>query len=176
MQSNNSPNKNQGNINLKPFEILFEKYTASHQNKLNLIINCIAIPIMVFGLLGFTWAIPFPVFSFLGQYIGYINWTSLIIAFSIYYYLKLSPLLSYFMLFIEFALSFGVSELVEWQKVGGPHVGFICFGLIMLSLTAQLIGQKIEGKPYSLANIIKFQFYGPIWLISLLLRKYSIKF
>ena len=101
MQSNNSPNKNQGNINLKPFEILFEKYTASHQNKLNLIINCIAIPIMVFGILGFTWAIPFPVFSFLGQYIGYINWTSLIIAFSIYYYLKLSPLLSYFMLFIE---------------------------------------------------------------------------
>ena len=147
MQSNNSHNKNQGNINLKPFEILFEKYTASHQNKINLIINCIAIPIMVFGILGFTWAIPFPVFSFLGQYIGYINWASIIIALSIYYYLKLSP-----------------------------HVGFICFALIMLSLTAQLIGQKIEGKPYSLANIIKFQFYGSIWLISLVLRKYSIKF
>ena len=176
MSSKNSPNKNQSTMDLKPFEILFEKYTISHQNKTNLLINCVAIPVMVFGLLGFTWAIPFPVFSFLGSYIGYINWASLLIALSIYFYLKISPLLSYIMLFIEFALSFGVIQLAEWQKTGGPYVALICFTLIILSLTAQIIGQKIEKKPYSFSNIVKFQYYGPIWLLSLVLRRFSIKY
>ena len=155
----------------RPIDILFEKYDASHQNKVNRIINWICVPLIVFGLLGFAWAIPFPQLNFLGQYKDFINWASLLIAFSIYFYLKVSPVLSYSMLFILFAFSFGVIQLDGWQKAGGPAIGDLCVGLLIIAFTGQFIGQKIEGKRYSFINSLKFQFYGPIWLLSLVAEK-----
>jgi uncharacterized membrane protein YGL010W len=160
----------------RPVDALFDKYSASHQNKVNKVINWICVPVIVFALLGFTTAIPFPHLGFLGQYNVYINWTSILIALSIYFYLKISPVLSYLMLFIEFAMSYGVIQLDEWQKSGGPALGELSLALLIIALTAQFIGQKIEGKRYSLANSVKFQFYGPVWLLSLILRRLSIKY
>jgi uncharacterized membrane protein YGL010W len=160
----------------RPVDALFDKYSASHQNKANRVINWICIPVIVFALLGFTTAIPFPHLGFLGQYNVYINWTSILIALSIYFYLKVSPVLSYLMLFIEFAMSYGVIQLDEWQKSGGPALGELSLALLIIALTVEFIGQKIEGKRYSLANSLKFQFYGPIWLVSLVLKRYSVKY
>lgn len=160
----------------RPIDVLFDKYSASHQKPVNQIINYITIPFVVFGFLGLAWAIPFPHLAFLGQYADFINWASLLIAFSIYFYLRMSPLLSYLMLFIEFILGFGVNQLDQWQKTGGPGVGDICIALLLICFVAQFIGQKIEGKRYSLTNSVKFQFYGPIWLLNLVLKKFNVKY
>jgi uncharacterized membrane protein YGL010W len=160
----------------RPVDALFDKYAASHQSKVNRLINWVCIPIIVFAMLGFTTAIPFQHLGFLGQYNVYINWASILIALSIYFYLKMSPVLSYLMLFIEFAMSYGVIQLDEWQKSGGPPLGELCLALLIVAFTLQFIGQKMEGKRYSLANSIKFQFYGPIWLLSLVLKRFSIKY
>jgi len=157
-------------------DILFDKYTASHQNPVNKIINWISVPLVVFAVLGLAYAIPFPHLGFLGQYNAYINWDSLLIAFSIYFYMRMSPLLSYIMLLIEFLMGYGVLELDNWQKANGPNLVDICFPLLFVCFIAQYIGQKIEKKPYSLINSAKFQFYAPIWLLSLVLKRFSVKY
>lgn len=168
--------KKQAVIDQKPFEILFEKYTASHQNQANKILTWFSVPIMIFALIGLAWSIPFPHLGFLGQYNGYINWASLVIAFSIYFYIKISPILSYIMLLVEFIFSFFVIQVDGLLKAGGMFTGSLCLVLIILMLIIQFVGQTIERKQYSFNNVVKFQFYGPIWLLSLLLKKYSIKF
>ena len=80
------------------------------------------------------------------------------------------------MLFIEFAMSYGVIQLDEWQKSGGPSLGELSLVLLIIAFTAQFIGQKIEGKRYSFGNSLKFQFYAPAWLLSLVLKRFSIKY
>jgi uncharacterized membrane protein YGL010W len=160
----------------RPIDILFDKYTASHQNPVNQIINWICVPLVVFAVLGLAYAIPFPHLGFLGQYNAFINWDSLVIAFSIYFYMRMSPVLSYIMLIVEFLMGYGVLELDNWQKANGPNLVDICILLLFVCLTAQYIGQKIERKPYSLTNSAKFQFYAPIWLLSLVLKRFNVKY
>jgi uncharacterized membrane protein YGL010W len=91
----------------RPVDIYFDKYAESHQHSTNKLIHWICVPLIVFSLLGLFWAIPFPYLKFLGKYNGFLNWASFLIGFSIYYYYKLSPVLSYLMLLILFGFSYG---------------------------------------------------------------------
>jgi uncharacterized membrane protein YGL010W len=160
----------------RPIDILFDKYTASHQQPVNKAISYICGPIIVFALLGLSWAIPFPHLNFLGTYASYINWLSFVVAFSIYFYYKMSPILSYIMLLVEFGFYYGILQLEEWRKAGGPGVGELCLGVLIVALLVQFIGQKMEGKRYSFTNSLKFQFYAPIWLLSLVLKRFNVKY
>src|SRR5271170_4764375 len=101
-------------------DIYFDKYAESHQNHTNKTIHWICVPLIVFSILGLVWAIPFPYIKFLGEYNGFFNWASFLIAFSIYYYYKLSPTLSYVMFLVLFAFCYGIIELEGWYRSGGP--------------------------------------------------------
>ena len=173
-------NSNQGKssrlVEMRPVDIYFAKYAESHQNPTNKLIHWICVPLIVFSLFGLLWAIPFPYLKFLGSYNGFFNWASFLIAFSIYYYYKLSPVLSYFMLLVLMLFSFGVMELVDWQKAGGPALWLVCLVLFVLSWIGQFIGHNIEGKKPSFLDDLKFLLIGPIWLLHFILRKFSIKY
>ncbi len=160
----------------RPVDIYFDKYAESHQNPTNKSIHWICVPLIVFSLLGLVWAIPFPYIKFLGQYNGFLNWASFFIAFSIYYYYKLSPVLSYLMLIVVFAFSYGIIELDDWQKAGGPALWLVCLVIFVLSWAGQLIGHKIEGKKPSFLDDLKFLLIGPVWLLHFILKKLSIKY
>ena len=107
-------------------EFYFDKFTASHQDPINIVIHIVFIPLFLFSLFGLLWAIPFPYIKFLGRYNADFNWSSFLLAFSIYYYLKLSPVLSYFMLFIMLAYCYVITLLLQWQKAGGPPLAALC--------------------------------------------------
>src|SRR5882757_10768810 len=104
----NVPLKADSADNVRPVDVYFAKYAESHQNKTNEAIHFICIPLIVFSLLGLVWSIPFPSLNFLGTYNGVFNWASFLIAFSVYYYLKLSPILSYLMLFVLFGFCYAI--------------------------------------------------------------------
>ena len=161
---------------LRPVDIYFDKYAESHQNPTNKLIHWICVPLIVFSLLGLVWAIPFPDIKFMGQYNGFLNWASFLIAFSVYYYYKLSPVLSYVMLLVLFALCFGVMELDQWQKAGGPALWLTSLIIFVVSWIGQFIGHKIEGKKPSFLDDLKFLLIGPIWLLHFILKKFSIKY
>src|SRR5690606_16134611 len=98
-------------------DTIIENYSALHQHPANRFIQWFCIPLLTFGLLGFIWSIPFPQLAFLGKYSGYLNWASFLIAFSIYYYLKVSPLLSYGILLMVFAFSAGIVTLEKFYTI-----------------------------------------------------------
>jgi uncharacterized membrane protein YGL010W len=157
-------------------DVYFAKYSENHQNPKNKLIHWICVPLIVFSLFGLLWAIPFPYLKFLGSYNGYFNWASFLIAFSIYYYYKLSPVLSYLMLVVLMGFSLGVIELAEWQKAGGPALWLVCLILFLLSWIGQFIGHNIEGKKPSFLEDLRFLLIGPIWLLHFILKKFSIRY
>ena len=164
------------NVDKRPVDIYFDKYAESHQNPTNELIHWVCVPLIVFSLLGLVWAIPFPHIKFLGQYNGFVNWASFLIAGSIYYYYKLSPVLSYLMLLLLFGFSYGIIDLDTWQKAGGPALWQVCLIIFVLSWAGQFIGHKIEGKKPSFLDDLKFLLIGPIWLLHFILIRFKIKY
>ena len=158
-------------------DVYFDKYSESHQNHTNELIHWICVPAIVFSLFGLVWAIPFPYLEFLGKYNGFVNWASFLIAFAIYYYYKLSPVLSYLMLLLMMFFSAGIVSLEKMHNTAGwPQMWQICLGIFIISWIGQFIGHKIEGKKPSFLDDIKFLLIGPIWLLHFILKKAKIKY
>jgi len=160
----------------KKVDQLFDKYGESHQNPSNELIHWICVPLVVFSLLGLVWSIPFPPMPFLGRYAAYINWASFLIAFSVYYYYTLSPVLSYLMLIFIFIMSGAIVGLEQWQNTGGPAVWLVCTVIFVLSWIGQFIGHKIEGKKPSFLDDVKFLLIGPIWLLHFICKKVGLRY
>jgi uncharacterized membrane protein YGL010W len=162
---------------IRPVDKLFKRYSDSHQNPTNKLIHWICVPLIVFSLLGLVWSIPFPRLDFLGQYNGFVNWASFLIAFSIYYYLRLSPILSYGMLLLTFLFS----AIIVWLEkmhtnYAWPQMWVVCLVIFVVSWLGQFIGHKIEGKKSSFLEDVKFLLIGPIWLLHLLCKKAGVKY
>jgi uncharacterized membrane protein YGL010W len=161
----------------RQIDIYFDKYSESHQNSTNKLIHWICVPLIVFSLFGLVWAIPFPHLGFLGRYNGYINWASFLIGFSIYYYYRLSPVLSYAMLLIIFAFSAIVVTLEKMsQQSNWPAMWQVCLGIFILAWVGQFIGHKIEGKKPSFLDDLKFLLIGPLWLLQFLFKRAGIRY
>lgn len=154
----------------------FDQYAESHQNKTNKALHWICIPLIMFSLLGLIWSIPFPHLEFLGRFNGFVNWASFLIAFSIYYYYRLSPVLSYVMLLVLFVFSGLIVGLEKWQTLGGPAVWLVCVAIFVLAWIGQFIGHGIEGKKPSFFDDLKFLLIGPVWLIHFLFKKAGIRY
>jgi len=159
----------------RPGDRYFSEYEEAHQDKVNQIIHYICIPILAFSVFGLIWTIPFPHLAFLGVYNGYFNWASFVIAIAIYFYLKLSPIISYFILFILLGFSYGIMELVGWQQAGGPAMWSLCISLFIPSLSALLIGNSREPLYAKNGLNIKSLVIAPAYLLNQLLNKLRIK-
>ena len=162
----------QKQIQPRKVDVYFDKYSESHQNHTNEVIHWICVPLIVFSLFGLVWAIPFPHLEFLGRYNAYLNFASFLIAFSIYFYYKLSPVLSYAMLLIIMIFSAGIVSLEKLEKSSGwPQVWQVCLAIFVLAWIGQFIGHKIEGKKPSFLDDVKFLLIGPIWLLHFIFKK-----
>jgi uncharacterized membrane protein YGL010W len=157
-------------------DILFEQYSESHQNPTNKLIHWICVPLIVFSIIGLVSAIPFPHIGFLGKYNMYINWFSFLMAATIYYYLKLSPILSYLMLFFFGFCYFFVVQLEYIEKAGGLALWQSSLIIFVLAWIGQFVGHRIEGKKPSFLNDVKFLLIGPIWLFHFILKKFKINY
>ncbi len=160
----------------RPVDVYFDKYAESHQNPTNKLIHWICVPTIVFSLLGLVWAIPFPHIGFLGEYNSYFNWATFVIAFAVYYYYKLSPVLSYFMLLIIFAFTYMIVVLQQWGIHGGPALWLSSLILFVAAWAGQFIGHKIEGKKPSFFDDLKFLLIGPLWLMHFILIRMNIRY
>lgn len=163
-------------ITKRPVDIYFDKYAESHQNHTNELIHWICVPLIVFSLLGLVWQIPFPHLNFLGQYNGYFNWASFLIAFAMYYYFTLSPVLFFLMIWVIGLMSYGIVKLEQWQQMGGPAAWLVFAIIFVVAWLGQFIGHKIEGKKPSFLDDIKFLLIGPIWLLHFVCKKTGLKY
>ena len=168
--------KKQPKTEKRPIDALIDEYSSFHQKPPNRYIAYITIPLISFSILGFLWAVPFPHLSFLGSYNGYFNWASFLIAFLIYYYMRLSAIISYIILIVLFALTYLIIQLEAWQKTGGPILPQVCVVIFVMANIAQLIGYRLEGKKPTIAENFKFLTIEPIWLLSLVLKRFGVKY
>jgi len=160
----------------RPIDTYFAQYAENHQNGTNELIHWICIPLIVFSIFGLLWAIPFPYLKFMGQYNGYFNWASFGLAAAVYFYYKLSPVLSYVMLIVLMGFSYLIIQLAEWQKTGGPALWLVCAIVFVMAWICQFIGHKIEGKKPSFLTDLKFLLIGPIWLLHFIFKRFSWKY
>ena len=163
----NQPKAKQPQIEKRPVDVLLDEYSSFHTNPANRIINYFCIPLVSFGILAFVWSIPFPDLAFLGAKKGFLNLASFLVAFVVYYYMRLSPMLSYIMLFWMGAFSYLI-VLLE-KNVVLAQIGLLLF---VIGNIAQLIGYKKEGRRPVFAQDFKFMLIGPMWLFSLMLKKF----
>ncbi|MCC8424010.1 DUF962 domain-containing protein [Mucilaginibacter sp. UR6-11] len=159
----------------RPVDVIIDEYAGFHQKPANRIINYICIPLIVFSVVGFVWSLPFPQLKFLGSYIIYLNWGSFLIAFSVYYYMRLSPILSYVMLLLLFALVYLVIQ-VQAAEHSGVLLPQVCVFIFIMANIAQFIGYRIEGRKPTFSEEFKFMLTSPLWLLSLVLKKFGIKY
>lgn len=160
----------------RPVDVYFDKYAESHHNPTNKLIHWICVPLIVFSIIGLVWSIPFPYIKFMGRYNGFLNWASFLIAFTVYFYYRLSTILSYIMLLVLFAFSYIIIELDAWHQAGGPPLWLTCVIIFVGAWIGQFIGHKVEGKKPSFLDDLKFLLIGPIWLLHFILKKLSIKY
>ena len=162
---------------IRPIDAYFNKYAESHQHPINKRIHWVCVPLIVFSLFGLVWAIPFPYLGFLGRYNGFVNWASFLISFSIYYYYKWSPTLSYVMLLVIFVFSAAVVGLEHaHDHLAWPPMWHICLIIFVLAWAGQFVGHKIEGKKPSFLDGLQFLLIGPIWLVHFLFKKIRLRY
>lgn len=152
---------------------LLTEYSVSHQNSTNKFIHWIAVPSIVFSLLGLIWAIPMP--EFMKQY-PYFNWASIVIAFALYYYYKLSPILAFTMIIVVGLFSFLIVQLEYNELNGGLALWKVCAIIFVVAWIFQFIGHKIEGKKPSFLKDVQFLLIGPIWLLHFVFKKVGLPY
>ncbi len=154
-------------------DTLLVKYGESHQNGTNKLIHWIAVPSIVFSLLGLIWAIPMP--EFMKQY-PFFNWASLVIAFALYYYYRLSPILAFAMILVIGLFSFLIVQLEYLEQAGGPAMWLVCVIIFVVAWIFQFIGHKVEGKKPSFLEDVQFLLIGPIWLLHFVFKKIGLPY
>jgi len=160
------------NIEQQPVDRYYEEYNAVYERMPYRIIAYVSVMLLMFGLMSVAWALPFPAIAFLGKYKGYLNWASFVIAALIYYCLKLSPVISYLMLFLLLGFSYIIIQLEQWQKAGGPPLLMISFIVLALGLLGQLLMLKLAKAD----KIMRLVTIAPVWAAVSLLKSIKLKY
>lgn len=143
-----------------------ERYGEHHRHPVNKTIHWVAVPLIMFSLLGLVWMIPFPPVT------TFLNWASFLIAFSIYYYWTLSRLMAMTMVLIVGVMSYFIIRIE--LTAGQPALVFAA--IFVGAWILQFIGHKIEGKKPSFLEDVKFLLIGPLWLLHFVFKKLGISY
>lgn len=162
----------------RPVDQYFDHLDANFQDPTNRMIQIIFLPLFFFGLMGMIWMIPFPQFDFLVKlgWHTFLNWGSFFIAIVIYYYLKLSPTLSYAVLLCIGIMSYFIVQLEYIERDGGPGVLLVSTIITLISLLVLWVGKSKEKNTISFKQFWLFLTVGPIWLWHFAFQKIKLKY
>ena len=147
-------------------------YGESHQNPTNKKIHWICVPIIMFSLLGLLSLVNFNIS--LNEYIYDINISYLLIVFALFFYLRLSIIISIGMFLIS-----GIQLLIIFYLEGifsEWNLFLIYTNIFIVAWIGQFVGHKIEGKKPSFFEDLQFLLIGPAWLLSFIYQKIGIKY
>ncbi|RZP21522.1 MAG: DUF962 domain-containing protein [Burkholderiaceae bacterium] len=134
---------------------LLESYEKNHQNPINEAIHIIAIPLIMFSILGMTAA-----FDIFLEYI--------LVGIVIIYYLKLSKIAALLML-VWLLIYLGLVILLKLYIIEISILLF-AFGWIL-----QFLGHFIEGKRPSFFEDLRYFLIGPLFVVQKVILKFGIK-
>ncbi len=134
---------------------LLESYEKNHQNPINEAIHIIAIPLIMFSILGMAAA-----FDIFLEYI--------LVGVVIFYYLKLSKIAALLML-VWLLIYLGLAVLLK------PYIIEISILLFAFGWILQFLGHFIEGKRPSFFEDLRYFLIGPLFVAQKVISKFGIK-
>lgn len=139
------------------------EYSKSHQNKTNIKIHKICVPLIMWSVLALLWAIPTP--KILEGVNNIINFATLFSFFALLFYLVLSR--KYFLYILPFIL------IMLYSVYLLAKTNFLLISAVIvfiLSWIFQFIGHKIEGVKPSFLEDLAFLLIGPLWVLKSLFK------
>ncbi len=134
---------------------LLAHYGASHTHPTNELIHFIAIPLIMFSLVGMMFS--------LHPWVAY-----LFVAASMVYYARLS------MVFL-LTMSAGSVAMLALIHAVGDRLLPLSVGIFVVAWIFQFIGHKIEGKKPSFFEDIQYLWVGPLFVLSKLFEKLGVR-
>jgi uncharacterized membrane protein YGL010W len=142
----------------RPIDVLLHEYRVRHRNRTNEIIHCVCVPGIVFALLGLAWA---------GHPLAAI---ALSLAALRQYYLPLSKTLT-----IGMSIMLG-AMLILLLALPAATILPLSLAILVLAWSGQFIGRLIEGEPPSAFGNPRFFLIGPLFILSVLYRRFELDF
>ena len=133
---------------------LLESYEKNHQNPVNEVIHVIAIPLIMFSILGVTAA-----FDIFLEYI--------LVGIVFFYYLKLSKTAALLML-VWLLIYLGLVALLK------PYIIQISISLFIFGWVLQFLGHFVEGKRPSFFEDLRYFLIGPLFVVQKVISKFGI--
>lgn len=144
-------------ITHRRIDLLLTRYAESHRHPFNEAIHCICVPAIVLSLLGLLWAVT-PLLAVI------------VVVASLVYYLTLSPGFALGMLAMAGAMLLILSRLPASSVLPASVAVFVAAWI------GQFVGHKVEGKKPSFFEDLRFLLIGPLFVLSLLYRRWRIPY
>lgn len=142
------------------------EYGESHTHPVNKSIHWVAVPVILFCVIGLLWIIPVPA---AWREMPWLNFATIAMLVALVYYFRLSTAYALGML-VVFTLMAGGISLMESAK--WPIFTVLCTAFIVAWIF-QFIGHQIEGKRPSFFRDIQFLLIGPLWLLHKLFSSFE---
>ena len=146
-----------------------DEYGESHKNETNKSIHWVCVPAIFFSIVGLLYSAKVPL-RIEGHHFNIAMFAILLITL---YYLRLSLSLGVGM-FLFGILCLFLCHLIE--KYVPVSLWLICVIIFVIAWIGQFYGHNIEGKKPSFLKDIQFLLIGPMWLMSFIYKKMSVKF
>ncbi len=155
---------------MKTIEQWLDEYERCHQNRINKILHCICVPLIMLSVLGLLWPISISIDS---VYMPFgLNWAVIIILFALLYYAFISLSLAAGMLMVSAGMILVLDSLANLQM----PLWQISLQIFVVAWTGQFIGHRFEGKSPAFFKDVQFLLIGPLWLLSFVYRKLNISY
>ena len=153
----------------RPIDRYFASYSDDHRNVLNQRIHVVAVPAILWSVVGLLWCIP-PLITWFQHGV----WAGLAMFTAWCFYNRLSRPLGIAMLGQLFV--FGcLCRLLEAQ-IGLAGLGWTALGVFVVAWIAQFIGHKFEGRKPSFLTDLTYLLIGPAWVMAKLFRQMGWKY
>jgi len=142
----------------------FSEYGESHQNKTNVYIHKVCVPLITWSLLGILWTIPVP-----DIFLEYsFNWSYVFVLICLLFYISLKSIkviLGVLTLVLPVVYILNIASATY-----GHRILYVSLAVFILAWIGQFIGHKIEGKKPSFFQDIQFLLIGPAWVLKDILK------
>lgn len=140
----------------------FNEYALSHQNKTNIIIHYICVPLIFFSVIGLLMSIPT---TFLEEKLGMYNplienWAIVVGLVISIFYLRLG-----FWYFVQMLFVILLCIVLNFWIAKHFSIFYISISIFILAWIGQFYGHKVEGAKPSFLKDLQFLLIGPLWVI-----------
>ena len=154
----------------RPIDDWFAHYADDHQNAINQRIHVIAVPLILWSVIGLLWCIPVP-----GDMFRQGLWAALAMFLAWMFYYRASRAIGFGMLAIFVAMAWLTRFLHD--AYGTDGLLKLALGVFVVAWIAQFIGHSklYEGKKPSFFTDLKYLLIGPAWVLAKLYRKLGVR-